>query len=73
MKFDMWESKDGGYIAKFETSDRLNFTWFSNPPSDIDHVDISYLQGRFPNVETDFQVKYIKMKFKKIAKELGVS
>jgi hypothetical protein len=73
MKFDMWKSKDGGYIARFETVDRLNFTWFASPPSSIDHVDIGYLQGRFPNVETEFQVKYIKMKFKKLAKELGIS
>ncbi|GLI82390.1 hypothetical protein ANABIO32_00760 [Rossellomorea marisflavi] len=73
MKYDMWKAKDRGLIARFETADRLNFTWFSNPPKDIDHVDITYLQGRLPNVETEFQVRYIKMKFKKIAKELGVS
>jgi hypothetical protein len=73
MKFDMWKDKDRGYIARFETEDRLNFTWFSSPPSSIDHVDITYLQGRLPNVETEFQVKYIKVKFKKLAKELGIS
>ena len=40
-------------------------TFFNSPPDSIDHVDISYLQGRFGNVVRREQVEFIKREFKK--------
>lgn len=68
----MWKSVNGGYNVYFETKNSKCYTWFSNPPSDIDHVDITYLQGRLENVRTESQVEFIKERFKEEAKKLGI-
>jgi len=74
MKFNMWRAEKGGYWVSFKTSTgNYSSTWFSNPPSSIDHVDISYLKGRLSSVSRESQVKFIKKRFKEEAQKLGVS
>ncbi len=74
MKVEMWEADGGGYFLSFETSTkRKRTTWFSNPPSSIDHVDKSYLQNRLPNVSRESQVEFIKKRFKEEMEKLRLN
>ena len=68
----MWKGFKGGYNVSFETKIGICYTWFSNPPSDINHVDITYLQGRLENVRRESQVKFIKERFKEEAQKLEI-
>lgn len=57
--------QDRGVITEF-TDGKGNTTssWWSSPPDSIDHVDITYLQGRHGNVRTKEHEKFIKKRFK---------
>lgn len=67
----MWQAENGGYYISFETSTgKYSKTWFSNPPDSIDHVDKAYLKGRLWNVTRDYQVEFIKTRFKEEFKKI---
>lgn len=72
LKFEMWkfERNPGefdGFISRF-TDGKGHWTesWWSNPPSSIDHVGPEYLRHnyRHPNVRTASHDKFIKRRFK---------
>ena len=70
LKFEMFLDdfcrKERGICTTFtDGKGRKSTTWWSSPPESIDHVDISYLRGRFGNGLTKHHEKFIKICFKK--------
>jgi hypothetical protein len=72
LKFEMWhyEPKPGetdGYISRF-TDGKGNWTesWWSSPPTSIDHVGPEYLpqRHRHPNVRLASHHTFIKRRYK---------
>jgi hypothetical protein len=65
LKFEMWKHRDGGVMTRF-TDGRGIYTdsWWSSPPSSINHVGPEYLLNRHPNVRNDRHVDFIKRCFK---------
>lgn len=72
LKFEMWvyEPKPGetnGYMSRFtDGKGRFTDSWWSSPPSSIDHVGYGYLRNphRHPNVRTEYHAEFIKWRFK---------
>lgn len=69
LKFEMflnaWCKKERGICSTFtDEKGKESTTWWSSPPNSIDHVYITYLQGRFGNVRTERHEKFIKEQFK---------
>ncbi|ALA07680.1 hypothetical protein BC01_095 [Bacillus phage BC01] len=68
---EMTRDKQGGVWLHYTTGNgRSSSTWFSAPPSSIDHVCINYLRGRLPNVRNWKQVDFIKRNYKELYKGL---
>jgi hypothetical protein len=66
MFLDSWSSENHGISSRFIDGNGIeSTTWWSSPPSSIDHVDIGYLRGRFGNVKTKRHEEFIKYQFKK--------
>lgn len=62
---DRWCEQSRGLCSVFiDGKGRETTSWWSSPPPSIDHVDITYLQGRHPNVRTQRHVEFIKEQFK---------
>lgn len=69
LKFEMYLDeycvKNRGISSKFTDGKGLvSVSWWSSPPSSIDHVDIGYLKGRYGNVKTKRHEEFIKKRFK---------
>lgn len=56
---------NGLYVA-FEDKNRRYWSFFNCPPTSLNHVDLSYLQGRFPNVRDKRHVNFIKKEWLKL-------
>lgn len=74
LKFEMFLDdkckENRGISSKFtDGNGHSSFSWWSSPPTSIDHVDITYLQGRYSNVRTKRQVEFIKKQFKEEMKQ----
>ena len=66
MYLDRWCEKERGICSSFiDGKGRETTTWWSSPPESIDHVDITYLQGRHGNVRNTRHEMFIKESFKK--------
>jgi hypothetical protein len=73
LKFEMWEynekpdAEPDGYISRF-TDGKGVYTdsWWSSPPSSIDHVGPEYLKQRHrhPNVKNARHEQFIKSRYK---------
>lgn len=61
---DLCKNERGICTTFTDGKGRKSTTWWSSPPNNIDHVDITYLQGRFDNVRTDRHAVFIKEQFK---------
>ena len=70
--FEMRSVDGGGCIVRYyrKGPDDWSETYFSNPPSSIDHVGIDYLQGRLPNVIDSSDEEFVKKYFKQMYKYL---
>lgn len=69
LEFEMWEHRPevGGYISKFtDGKGRSTESWWSSPPSSIDHVGPEYLRQphRHPNVTNNRHIEFIKRRYK---------
>ncbi|MBY0122180.1 hypothetical protein [Bacillus sp. S/N-304-OC-R1] len=69
LKFEMFLSdyctKHRGISSRFtDGKGRSTVSWWSSPPDSIDHVDITYLQGRYGNVRTKRHEEFLKQRFK---------
>lgn len=72
LQFRMWEwrrspfdEKHDGYMSQFtDGTGTYTDSWWSNPPSSIDHVDVRYLKNRHPNVRNARHEEFIKRAFK---------
>ena len=64
MFLDDWCKKERGICSTFTDGNGVvSTTWWSSPPSSIDHVDIGYIKGRFSNVKTKRHELFIKEQF----------
>lgn len=81
LHFRMWEwrrmpfdEKHYGYISQFTDGNGI-FTesWWSNPPSSIDHVGSGYLKNRHPNVKNARHEAFVKRRFKEEMLQLSPS
>lgn len=69
LKFEMYLDRfceqERGICSVFtDGKGRETTTWWSSPPDSIDHVDITYLQGRHGNVRTKRHEEFVKEQFK---------
>lgn len=58
--------KNSGFYITLEIGNRSNESWWGAPPDNIDHVDLSYLNDRYPLITTEKRVE----EFKKLWKDL---
>lgn len=64
MKLMFYPQPNGLYVAFVNKRGRY-WSWFNSPPASINHVDRSYLQGRWPNVRDVRHVNFIKREWLK--------
>ena len=69
MKIELKNGKNGnGVYIILTIGKRKNTSFWSAPPSSIDHVGLNYLSDRYPLITTEKRMK----KFKELYKELKI-
>lgn len=65
MFIDLGSKRNGGISTTFiDGKGEASTSWWSSPPDNLDHVDKTYLKGRFPNIQTERHVQFIQKEFK---------
>ncbi|MGF6352462.1 hypothetical protein ABIE27_000358 [Paenibacillus sp. 4624] len=67
LKFQMWkaEPRYGGYMSLFTDGKGVwTESWWSSPPSSIDHVGREYIPNRHPNVKNLRHDQFVKQQYK---------
>ena len=56
---------NNGFYIQCTIGKKFNTSWWSAPPTDISHVDVSYLNERYLIIKTELRAKKFKELFKK--------
>lgn len=70
MKIWKEENNGNGIIIYCQIGKRINKSWWSCPPSSINHVGLSYLTDRYPIIHTEKRGKDFKSKFKELMESI---
>jgi hypothetical protein len=60
------EGQDRGHIITLQLGGRTWESYWSSPPDNCDHVDVSYLKNRYPIITTEKRAAEFKRQFKNL-------